>query len=151
MVLTQPSLSILVGKTVSHTWFGDYSSLYLEIGNLTKGRIRRDGSWGNPIGEITLYAGFGWRIERKQSILCGSKCSSRRRLSLSKKIVGASIISAELSGRIPELQIAFSNKLWLATFNPYNGQPEWSVSFNSLRLGHLCVERGRLSIDHRNS
>jgi len=149
--MTQPSLSMLIGKAVSHTWFGDYAALYLEIGDLTEGEIRRDGSCGNPIGEITLYAGFDWRIERKQSILGGSKNSTRRRLSLSNKLIGASIISAELLGRIPELQLTLSNSLWLVTFNSYNGQPDWSVSFNSLRLGHLCVERGRLSIDRRHS
>jgi hypothetical protein len=53
-----PSLDTLVGQSVSHAWFGDYSALYLELGVLTpSGRIRSDGSPTNPQGEFTVYAG----------------------------------------------------------------------------------------------
>jgi hypothetical protein len=145
----QPSLAMLAGMVVSHVWFGHGSALFVELGELSEGRTRTDGSAGNPSGAVTVMVDSGWRVERARSILAGSGDSKRRMASASNKLLGASIVSAELVGRIPELQLQFSNGLWLVTFSRYEGQPGWAVLFGAPRLGALCVELGRLHVDTR--
>jgi hypothetical protein len=137
--------------TVSHVWFGHGSALFLELGALSEGRKRKDGSTGNAMGEITVMIDFGWRVERQRSILCGSGDTRSRQASVSKKLLGASVLSAEVVGRIPELQLKLSNGLWLVTFTCYAGQPTWAVGFKALGLGWLCTKRGKLYVDSRNS
>ena len=144
--MKKPALDLLVGRVVTHTWFGDYSSLYIELGELTS-RRRKDGTAGNPTGEITIYAGFDWRVERPRSILGGSKSPTTRWPILAKMIEGATVRSVEMTGRLPELLVGLSNGLTLATFNAYRGQPGWTISFRKLGLDHLCVKNGRLSYD----
>ena len=131
-------------------WFGDYSALYLELGQLTP-RLRKDGTVGNPDGQFTVYAGFNWRIEGWQSILGGSSDEETGRTALAQRLLGATIKSAGLHGHVPELQLGFSNDLWLATFNLSRGQPDWYVSFRSGRTVHLCIENGVLAVDRRDS
>ena len=94
---------------------------------------------------------YDWRVERQRSILGGSNDSQKRRVSISNKLLRATIVSAKTVGRIPELQLQLSNGLWVVTFSHDEGQPTWTVGFNSLGLGWLCVERGKLCVDHRNS
>jgi hypothetical protein len=146
-MVRKPSLDSLLGAVIAHTWFGDYSFLYLELGELTPSR-RRDGTAGNnPVGEIAVYAGFSWRVERPRSILGGSGSPRKRWPVLAKGLEGATVVSADLTGRIPELSVGLSNGLTLVTFTAYNGQPEWTISFNKLRLGNLCVRKGRVSLE----
>ena len=147
-MMKQPSLDLVIGREVSHTWFGDYSSLYLELGELTAKR-RKDGTAGNPEGEITLYAGFDWRVERPRSILGGSKSERKQWPILAKRLEGATVRAVAITGRLPELIVSLSNGLTLATFNSSDGQPDWVVSFNRLGLGHLCVMNGHLAHDQK--
>jgi|SRR4249919_1978275 len=141
---------MLVGQPVSHVWFGDHSALYLELGKLTQ-RTRRDGAPGNPEGENTVYAAFDWRVEGWQSILGSSSDEQTHRIALAQSLLGATINSARLHGHVPELQLGFSNNLWLATFNLSKGQPDWYVSFRSGQTVHLCIENGVLAVDRRDS
>ena len=148
---TVPSLNLLVGQAVSHIWFGDYSALYLELGELTPSKwARRDGSPANPDGEFTVYAGFDWRIERPRSIYGSRDCSRRRQRTISMELLGASVTSMTTYGRLPELQIGFSNGIWLATFGLGRGDPDWSVTFNHPSTLHLCTRRGRVAVDRRD-
>ena len=145
-------LSALVGKPVSHVWFGDYSALYLELGVLTPSdRVRRDGSAFNPRGEMSIYAGFDWRIERPRSIFGSRDCSRRRQRTMTTSLLGSTIVAASTFGRIPELQVEFSNGLWIATFGLSRGSPDWHVTFRSPTTIHLCAQNGRLFIDRRDS
>lgn len=138
--------------TVSHVWFGHGSALFLELGALSDGRKRRkDGSVGNAQGEITVMVDFSWRVERQRSILCGSGDSKKSWASASKKLLGASVLSAQVVGRIPELELKLSNGLWLVTFTHYEGQPTWAVGFKALGLGWLCVKGGKLYVDDRKN
>jgi hypothetical protein len=135
--------------TISHVWFGFGSALFLELGALSE-RKRKDGSIGNPQGEITVMVDFDWRVELQRSILGGSNDSKRRRTSISKKLLGTTIISVQVIGRIPELQLQLANGLWIVTFSHDKGQPTWAVGFKALGLGWLCVKRGKLYVDRRN-
>jgi hypothetical protein len=146
-----PTLEMVVGKSVAHVWLGDYSSLYLELGTLSPGRRRRDGSIGNASGEITIYAGYDWRIERIKSIVGGRNVTAKKRYSIVEGLLQRTIEAIEVSSRIPELQIRFSSGLWLVTFNPNAGQPVWSVSFNTPDLGDLCVDRGNIHVFNKGS
>lgn len=146
-----PSLDLLVGHTVSHVWFGHFSALFLELGELsTKDRTRRDGSPGNPRGEFTVYAGFDWRIERPKSVYGSRDCSRRRQRTITMKLLEATVASVTTCGRLPELEIGFSNGLWLVTFGLGRGDPDWTVSFNRPSTLHLSPKRGRLAIDRRD-
>ena len=148
---TDPTLDSLVGHTVSHIWFGDYSALYLELGELTPSKlIRRDGSSGNPRGEFTVYTGFDWRIERPRSVYGSRDCTRRRQKTITAKLLGTRVTSAGVYGRLPELQIGFSSGMWLTTFGIGRGDPDWSVSFRRPSVLYLCITRGRLSVDRRD-
>jgi hypothetical protein len=136
---------------ISHVWFGHGSALFLELGALSEGRKRKDGSAGNPVGDVTVLVDFGWRIERQRSILCGSGESKQRCSNAANKLMGTTIMSAQLVGRIPELELSLSNNLWLTTFSRYEGQPTWSVLFRTARLGALCIKGGRPYVDARHT
>ena len=145
----KPNLGLLIGMTISHVWLGYGSALFLELGMLTEGKKRKDDSIGNSKGEVTIIVDFDWRIEGCRSILGGSQDSRKRSISLSRKLLQASVISAQLVGRIPELQLQLSNGFWVVTFSHEKGQPSWAILFNALGLGSLGVERGKLKIDDR--
>jgi hypothetical protein len=147
----KPNLELLVGMTISHVWLGFGSALFLELGILTEGRKRKDDSVGNPKGEITIMVDYDWRIEGNRSILGGSQDSRKRCISISKKLLQTSVISAQLVGRIPELQLQLSNGLWVVTFSHQKGQPSWAILFSALGLGSLGVERGKLKVDSRQN
>jgi hypothetical protein len=148
---TDPTLDSLVGLAVSHIWFGDYSALYFELGELTPSKlIRRDGSSGNPRGEVTVYAGFDWRIERPRSVYGSRDCTRRRQRSMTAKLLGAVVTSASVYGRIPELQLGFSSGMWLSTFGLSKGDPDWRISFRRPSILHLSTKNGRLSFDRRD-
>jgi len=137
-------LNTLVGMPVSHVWFSDYSVFYLELGELTPStQRRRDGSLMNPHGEARIYAGFDWRIERSHSICCGRHDSVTRRESVIRSLVGTVVTEANVSGRVHELSIGFSNGLWLATFDMSPGGPEWHILFKK-KEAYLETRRGRL-------
>jgi hypothetical protein len=117
------------GYKISHAWLGHYSCLFLELGNLTEGKPRKDGSTGNSFGEITVCLNFCWRIEKKKSIYIGTGESVKRLENAIKELINATIVSVQTIGRLSELQIEISNSLWLTTFERYSGQPSWSVHF----------------------
>lgn len=146
MTIASPFIQALKGKSVSHTWRGYGSSIFLEFGALAEGRRRKDGSIGNPIGELTLMLEWGWRIEKEKSIL-GSFCSSDRRMqSMLKKIIGAQVIDVVFYERLPEISVSLSNGLYIASFG-VEGQPSWALLARNPKLGSLCVKRGYLNIE----
>lgn len=139
----ETSLELIHGKKVSHVWLAG-SALYIELGELSPGKLYKNGHVGNPRGEIGLFAGYGWRLERARSIVGGSDCTTRKRNSITRALLNSTIEEVIISSRIPELQIRFSSGLWLATFSPDPGQPCWAIEFSALGLGFLSVERGKV-------
>ena len=131
----------LVGLPVSHVWFSDYSIVFFELGELTPSElVRDDGSQGNPDGEVTVYAGFDWRIERARSIYCGKRDTQKRRDSVCERLLGSTVVESSVFGRIPELNIGFSSGLWLVTFSLFRGNPDWSIGFR--QSGSYLTARG---------
>ena len=146
MVDANPFINALIGKSVSHVWNGHGSALFIEFGELTP-KKRANGSDGNPVGEITLMIEWSWRFERQYSILGGSWSSKRKWTGMFKKITGSSVMNVEIFGNLPEIYITLSNGLRIVSFMTAEGQPEWTLLTRNPSLGHLCVKRGRLSID----
>jgi hypothetical protein len=146
MVDPTPFLQSAIGKKVSHVWRGHGSSIFLELGELTP-RTRRDGSPGNPTGEISLMIQWSWRIERPQSIYVGSWSSERRWPAAFAKLRGATVTTATLFGRIPELSIGLSNGLYVVSFMTAEEQPAWALICRQSPRGTLHVRRGRLHVE----
>ena len=94
---------------------------------------------------------FDWRVERAKSILAGSHDSKIRCINISKKLIGATVISAQSVGRLPELQLELSGGLWVVTFSHEKGQPSWAILFKALGIGSLNVKNGTLKFDPRIS
>ncbi len=135
----------LMGLPVSWVWRGYGSAVFFELGRLEL-RNRRDGSPGNPRGEWTLSIEWSWRIEGKRRIWCGSWSDEDRWPRFFELLRGAHIVSADLVGRLPEIDVGLSNKLHVVSMMTAEGDPEWSLTNNvgtesfslSVRAGRLC-------------
>jgi hypothetical protein len=142
-----PFESALIGLPVSHVWRGHGSAIFVELGRLAPStRVRRDGSIGNPFGEITLMIEWSWRIERPRSILGGSWSSERRWPGMFKNLQGTKVIGAKLVGTLPEIELSLSNGLRLASFMTAEGQPEWGLICRNDLQCTLGVRAGRLAV-----
>jgi hypothetical protein len=121
-------LAPLCGLRVSHIWRGYGSAIFLECGILTPSTLqRRDGSFRNPTGEFTLAIEWSWRIEGKRRIWCGSWDDEARWPRFLSFLQSCSVVSASLVGRIPEIDVSFSNGLHLVSCNTSAGDPQWGI------------------------
>ena len=59
------------GSSIRHIWQGHGTAVFLECGALTP-TVRKDGTPGNPKGEIGVMVECCWRIEDNHSVICGS-------------------------------------------------------------------------------
>ena len=137
----------LMGLQVNNVWQGYGSAIFLEFGRLEI-RPRRDGSPGNPRGEWGLMVEWGWRIEGKRRIWCGS-CSDRARWpKVLSRLLHSKVTSISLLGRLPEIDIGLSNGLHILSMMTRESDPEWAL-FN--RQGEhgvtLYVKAGRLALE----
>jgi hypothetical protein len=139
-------LASVVGLPVSHVWRGYGSALFVELGELTPSRVRRDGSPGNPEGEMSLMIEWSWRIERPRSILCGSFSDETKWPGAFAKLVGTTVENVTIFGRLPEVSLALSNGLHVSSFMTAEGQPQW-VLFDrrAPTTSWLAVERGAVT------
>jgi hypothetical protein len=149
-VLVQP----LLGLPIARTKRGDGSLIFLEIGELTETiRQRGDGTTRLSIrGEYTLMIEWSWRVERLRSIWFGSFNSQRQIDNRLEKLVGLTIENIGVEGRLPEIVVALSNKMWVHSFMTTDGQPDWILFFNDRKSpdasrqwifsqhGHLYLE-----------
>lgn len=117
----------LKGLTVSHAWRGHLSMFFLEVGPTKPGKVRRDGSVGNPIGEFTIDIEPNWRFEGRRSILCGSDDSIASIDRFVRGLVGSTVKDLSSFGHLPELELVLSSGR-LLTFSAWKGQPNWSIN-----------------------
>lgn len=142
--------SDLVGMRVGHLWRGYGSAIFLEFGALSPGRVRRDGSPGNAIGELTLSIEWSWRIEDATSIVCGSWSEDELWCPAFKLIRDSPVVGLTLFGRLPEIDLELTNTIHLLSFATAEGQPEWHLcdrrstpqTWLSVRDGVLCEDDG---------
>jgi hypothetical protein len=126
-------LKAAIGRFISYVWFGDYSSLYIELGTLGPGKSFKNGKVGNPIGEITIYMGFDWVAKENSLVIGGSKNSRPQYKLLASKLLNTCLLNAEVVAGSNHLQLVFTNNLTFITSGLENSEPEWSVSLNSPR------------------
>lgn len=116
----------LVGQTIGDVWRGHGSALFVEIGPLMP-HTRRDGSAGQPQGQISLAAGVSWRIRNERAILCGSWSEEAYWEPAFALLRGTIIVRCELSGALPEVDIATMGGVSMLSFATREGQPEWHM------------------------
>lgn len=125
--LVQAFRERLLGLRVSHVWRGHGSALFIEFGELRPGEPRRDGSLGNPAGEMGLMIEWSWRIEAARSILCGSWSDETRWPAALDRLRGATVTDLTTFGRLPEVAIALSGDLHVTSFMTAEGDPAWAL------------------------
>ncbi len=144
----------LIGLPVAHVWRSYGSALFLEFGQLSPGRARPDGFTGEAQGEMGLMIERSWRIERPRSIFCGSWSEEARWPKAFKALTGAKVRSVEIFGRLPEIAVALSNGMHVASFMTAGGQPDWALfdrrgpetSWLTVRNGLVVTET---ALNHR--
>jgi hypothetical protein len=147
--LFEAFVSPLIGLPVAHAWQGYGSAIFLEFGVLTAStRLRRDGSPGNPEGEMGLMIVGSWRIEGRRSILCGSCSDEERWPRAFACLTKASVAGATTFGRLPEIGLELSSGLHVVSLMTAQRQPSWTLFDNhGERSRWLTVEHGRLRVD----
>jgi hypothetical protein len=137
----------LIGLPITRIWQGYGSAIFLEFGNVQP-RRRRDGSPGNPRGEMTLMLERGWRIEGKRRIWCGSWSDGERWPRAFSRLEGASVASASLLGRLPEVSLGLSNGLWVLSMTTQESDPDWTLfQRKDEESVAMYVRAGRLRVD----
>jgi hypothetical protein len=125
------------GMPVSHVWRGYGSALVIELGNLTP-RTRRDGSPGEPQGEINLMIEWSWRIEEERSILCGSWSKEELWAPSFGRLLGQHVDDLATFGRLPEVMLSLSGGLHVSSFMTAEGDPAWTL-FDRRRPATIIV------------
>ncbi len=138
---------------MSHVWFSDHSICYLELGSLSPGRIRRDGSVGNAVGEVTVFLGYDWSVECAGTKVLRKDIHTREheRDVLADKIIGSTVVSAFVTELGSEIEIGLSTGITLISVSSEGEDPDWDVVFNKCRDGYLCIEDGRLQFRTGNT
>tara|TARA_R110002167_G_scaffold155570_3_gene350071 strand:+ start:605 stop:1051 length:447 start_codon:yes stop_codon:yes gene_type:complete len=116
----------LAGLPISHVWRGYGSAIFIEIGELSQ-RLRRDGSRGNPEGEVSLGVEWSWRIEDRTSIICGSWSEDERWEPALDLLRNAQIARCDLFGALPEVVISTEAGIRFLSFSTTDGQPQWHL------------------------
>ena len=116
----------LIGMDISHVWFGHGSAIFLEFGRLFA-RTRPNGEPGNPDGEMGLMIQWGWRVEDRTSILCGSDSDEDLWKAAIADLKGRTVETLAVHGRLPELTLEFSGGRALSSFMTTDGEPGWAL------------------------
>lgn len=89
--------------------------------------MRRDGSPGEPEGEISLMIEWSWRIEDGLSIACGSWSEENLWASTFARLVGRTVEDFATFGRVPEIMLSLEGDLCVASFMTAEGDPAWAL------------------------
>jgi hypothetical protein len=135
------------GLAVAHVWRGHGSALFVELGMLAP-RTRRDGSAGEPAGEIGLMIEWSWRIEDERSVACGSWSDEALWARTFARLIGCTVEDLSTFGRLPEVLLSLAGDLHVASFMTAEGDPAWTLFDRrgprlvavSCRDGVICVE-----------
>jgi hypothetical protein len=138
----------LIGLPVAHAWRGYGTPIFLEFGALTPWHSMRDGSPGQPQGEMELMIEWSWRIEGRRSILCGSSTEEKRWPRALACLTKATVAGVTVFGRLPEIDVALSTELHVVSLMTAEGGPGWTLfdrrgersRWLRVRCGLLVVE-----------
>lgn len=93
---------------------------------------------------------WSWRIESENAILCGSWSDDEGWETVFNSLIGRKVQDASLFGRLPELSIALTGGLYVASFMTAEGQPAWTVfdrGSEQKASGYIEVRGGRICED----
>jgi hypothetical protein len=128
-------ISGLQGLRVNNLWRGFGSAVFLELGRLSE-RTKRNGSPGQPVGEVTIGIEWSWRIEGENSIICGSWSDEELWEPTFDRLRNTNVSQIKLFGTLPEVAIFTSSSLCFVSFSTTEGQPAWS--FVDRRADNVC-------------
>ena len=138
----------LAGFQVGNVWKGHGSAICLEFGQMHQTR-KFDGSSGQLQGELSLLIEWSWRIEGRRTILCGSWSDQRLWARAFSLMTGKTIASLAVFGRLPELDISFSNGAHLLSLMTAEGSPSWTLfDRRSGMTRWYFVEKGKIVEKH---
>lgn len=120
----QPFAASLIGLPISHVWRGYGSALFIEFGHLLP-RTKRDGSLGDPEGQVSLGIEWSWRIEEHAAIRCGSWSEEDLWEPAFDALRHAQVARCELFGALPEVVLTTISGIRLLSFSTTDGQPKW--------------------------
>lgn len=138
--------SALIAQPLSGVWRGYGSAIFLEFGHLSP-QVRRDGTAGNSQGEYTVMIEWSWRIESEDAILCGSWSEDESWEEVFKSLIGRKVQDISIHGRLPELLIALTGGLYVASFMTADGQPAWTIFDRCAaqqKSSHIAVRDGQI-------
>ena len=139
--------SPMIGLPLSHSWFGHGSAVFLEFGKL-RSRKRRDGNEAHPHGEFGVMIEWGWRLEGRKTILCGCWSDEADWARSFDMLRGTSLAGASLTGRLPELDLCFSNDMHCVSFMIERGDPQWAIfDRRSDKLKTLISRKGTVDLE----
>jgi len=120
--------------------------MFIELGQLTP-RARRDGTPGNPEGEVSLGVEWSWRIEDSSAILCGSWSEEELWEPNFERLRGTRVVGCELFGSLPEVALATTGGIRFLSFSTTDGQPQWHlVDRRSGAARWFTVRNGQLHL-----
>jgi len=136
------------GLSVSHAWLGDHATLFIELGDLsTSSKARRDGTMSNPTGEVSIQLYGDWRLEAASGILGGNRSARADALALLDTLIGRKVVAIHTVGRLPEIYLTLEDDYHLASFTPYEGDPDWSIADRrNAQARWFDVRKGVLSL-----
>jgi hypothetical protein len=141
----------LTGLPLSHIWVGHGSAAFFEFGTLRPSKItRKDGTGGNPTGEMTLMIEWSWRIEGARSILCGSWSEAARWHKTFPRLLQATVTAFAPFGRLREIEASLSNGMRIVSFSTVEGGPQWAL-FHRSSHSWLTVRRGALRVETKQA
>lgn len=131
---------------MSHAWFSDYSICYLELGSLGPGRVRPNGSVGNPRGEICVFLGYDWLVQSASAkfVRLDLHEDKAERDALFARIIGATVASASLCEDGLEIELRLSTGLTLQSVSTDDDGPDWGLGFHGELDGWLVTKNGSL-------
>jgi hypothetical protein len=135
----------LIGLPVNLLWRGYGSAIFIEFGELMPWFLRNGRRMKHDRGEMGLGITWSWRIEDLTSIIAGSWSEEEEWPPIFDRLTGATVTDVSLFGRLPEVQIGFSNGLFLCSMMTADGDPEWGISKRiGSRVETVCVKAGAL-------
>ncbi|MCM2476917.1 hypothetical protein HGO38_26055 [Rhizobium sp. CG5] len=90
---------------------------------------------------------WSWRIESEAAILCGSWSDEEGWDKVCNSLIGRKVQDVSLFGRLPELSIALTGGLYVASFMTAEGQPAWTIfdrGAEQQTSGYIEVRDGRI-------
>jgi hypothetical protein len=151
----KPCWSVLAGA-------GTGSTLHLEFGARVprrmplreRPRITRDQA--RYEGELDLFVQCAWRLERSQTVLCGSTDDDRNdgpMVQGLRELVGKAVLAVQVEAPVPDLAISFDDGLRLKVFCDQTNL-ETNDDNYSLRVGetlYVVGSRGHIVTEKRSS